>query len=197
MEDYSEVADDTDESTDSQPTHEETVDQPDEWKQMNVRVRKGRYAKWQQAVGNDPDDEFRSMSELVRYAVEQEVSGDAGSDQPTTVDVDAEAIVDQLSPELTDIKHSIEVLSREINALRRGRRSEATEPDVTRIIWNLLPVSEHGAVSTAELSKQTGVPPGEIEEVIEEVNQRRQNAVKRVEANDDDGEPVAKFYRSE
>ena len=147
MEDYTDVADD-EEQPDDQPS-EQPDDGPEEWHQMNVRVRKSRYEEWKQAVGKEPDDQFRSMSELVRYAVEQQVSGDAGSDQTPTVDVDAEAIADKLAPKISTDEHTIEVFRREINALRRQVGAEEADADLTRVVYNLLPTDPYRDVELA------------------------------------------------
>lgn len=175
------------------------------WKHVNVRVRQHRYDEWTEHVGDGPG-KFGSMSELVRFAVEEYTNDEEPGRRARgeTPDVDMSPITDEVMPTLNRIERRIEALDTTVDAVAREEEADTGELDLERIVWELLPEREdvgpnlEEAMTVADLSGATGADPEAVKDALASIKDRRKNAII---ADDSIGDrrpdsPPTHYYRS-
>jgi len=179
------------------------------WRNVTVRVEQWRYEQWDEHVGREPGDDYESMSQLVRRAVDREVSDDnTGSvaDESTTVEADMSPITDDVLPALERIESRLDGLDDRLSAVEREHTAESRSgPDLERIVLELLPSESDmdglsDAKTVTDLAKMTGASPNDIRVALDSLNDRRTQPIAQdrdPHSSPEGEETPAVYYRTE
>jgi hypothetical protein len=190
-------------------SNDDTDDDGEQWKQVNVRIKQHRYNDWKEHVGREPGDEYGTVSQLIRHAVARELHGEHGPRvtddmDGATIEADMSPITDDVMPALQGIKQQLSEMDNRLTAVERNEQADTSGIDLERIVLELLPAESEldglsEAMSVAELSKATGASPDDIRDTLDSLNDRRRQTVVADEGHQRmaDGEAPLVYYRSE
>lgn len=179
-------------------------------KQINVRVSESRHREWSSVVGREPGKQYKTISALVRNAVDEKVAEIRGEQTSTangapSADVDLSVVTNDVLPALRSIESTVGSLDERLRALERERDAEREqELDIDRTLQALLPSASEGdvdspndAVSATELAQQTGLSRQDINQRLDNLTNRAGSVVNhRVRFQDgEDDKPEHVYWR--
>jgi len=92
-------------------------DEPDPWKQVNVRVRQSTKADWEDYA----ESEYGGMSDLVRTAVRREIAGDHDGQSGDSASAD---VVTEVAEAIDRLKNTVSDMDRRLETVRESVQSE-------------------------------------------------------------------------
>jgi Arc/MetJ-type ribon-helix-helix transcriptional regulator len=136
---------------------------------VNLRVNREQKEKWEDYV--DGSDLYSSLSDLIRKAVEKEISRDS-EESPT-----GGVMVDEVQTELSSLSEDIEQLQKDVSWLR-SREEHDVEELAHKLFSTIEPVK---ATGDDESAKQMGTIAGSNPHTVDALASRLDTTPARVE----------------
>ena len=164
---------------------------PDDYDQINFRIDPERKDEWQQYV--EDSTEFRYVSNLIRYAVQQQIDGSAQSSNGDSVPSNIEDQLEDMQEVLEEVATRNARMEDDIGNIKTEVTKDPELTDLANEVYEVLPDSKSSVKEYAEQAvgydfKPGQVPQGpkpatisELSTVLEERELRIREAIQRLQ----------------
>lgn len=152
-------------------------------KRVQVQVSADRKERWDEYA----DETNRSLSNLVRLAVDREIEGSASGSGSGSLGEPTESTDPQVLTALGRIQQSIEGLEQRMRTIEQSAESEGPEYNFRRVLFELLPKAPDGeevgpngetvslppqsmGITPEELARRIGADAEEVSDAIERLS---------------------------